>query len=78
MKQAIQASRGALCGQNTPPRLALSIGESAQACGLSRATLYRLIQSGAIVPRKCGHRTLVPVAELERFLGSLPSGLERQ
>ena len=66
----------ARAGNQAP--LALSVKEAAQACGLSRATFYRLIQSGAIVPRKCGHRTLIPVAELERFLRSLPSGLERQ
>ncbi|MGW9332037.1 helix-turn-helix domain-containing protein [Bosea sp. NPDC055594] len=57
-----------------PTRLAYSICEAAKACGLSRATIYRLIQAGEIVPRKCGHRTLVLAADLQRFLDKLPVG----
>jgi excisionase family DNA binding protein len=47
--------------------------EAAQVLGVSRAKLYELIAAGEIRPRKLGTATLVPRAELERFLDELPA-----
>jgi excisionase family DNA binding protein len=52
------------------PRLAFSIAETEVACGLSRATIYRLIERGELVTVKRGGRRLVPRAELERLCGA--------
>lgn len=47
---------------------ALSIAEAAQTCGLSRATLYRLIEQKKLLTVKLGARRLVPVAALDALL----------
>ena len=49
-------------------RRALSIKEAAQACGLSRATLYRLLNDGKLTTIKVGARRLVPVASIDALL----------
>ena len=49
-------------------RRALSIAETAKTCGLSRATLYRLIADGKLVTLKIGARRLVPVGTLDALL----------
>jgi excisionase family DNA binding protein len=49
-------------------RLVYSIREAAQATGLSRATLYRLISDGRLKTVKVGARRLVPVAALTALL----------
>jgi excisionase family DNA binding protein len=49
-------------------RRALSIGETAQTCGLSRATIYRLIEQGKLKTLKIGARRLVPVGALDALL----------
>jgi excisionase family DNA binding protein len=49
-------------------RLVYSIQEAAQATGLSRATLYRLISDGRLKTVKVGARRLVPVAALTALL----------
>jgi excisionase family DNA binding protein len=54
-------------------RRALSICEAAQTCGLSRATLYRLIADGKLSTLKIGARRLVPVQALEALLSGGPS-----
>ncbi len=50
------------------PRRALSIREAADACGLSRATLYRLIAEGKLTTSKIGARRLVPVGAIDALL----------
>ena len=52
----------------TTERRALSIREAARTCGLSRATLYRLIADGKLSTLKIGARRLVPVAALDALL----------
>jgi excisionase family DNA binding protein len=52
----------------TQERRALSIKEAAQACSLSRATLYRLIADGKLTTLKIGARRLVTVGALEALL----------
>jgi excisionase family DNA binding protein len=49
-------------------RRALSIEETARTCGLSRATLYRLISDGKLTTLKIGARRLVPVGALDALL----------
>jgi excisionase family DNA binding protein len=51
-----------------PERRALSIKEAAQACGLSRATLYRLIANGKLATLKIGARRLVPMHAIHALL----------
>jgi|HubBroStandDraft_5_1064220.scaffolds.fasta_scaffold784417_1 excisionase family DNA binding protein len=49
-------------------RRALSIEEAAKACGLSRATLYRLLNDGKLTTVKVGARRLVPIAAIDALL----------
>jgi excisionase family DNA binding protein len=51
-------------------RRTLSIRETAQACGLSRATIYRLIEQGRLTTLKIGARRLVPVGALDALLNA--------
>jgi excisionase family DNA binding protein len=52
----------------TNERRALSIQETARTCGLSRATLYRLLKDGKLTTIKIGARRLVPVASIDALL----------
>ena len=49
-------------------RRALSIAETAETCGVSRSTLYRLLADGKLSTLKIGARRLVPVAALDALL----------
>jgi excisionase family DNA binding protein len=49
-------------------RRALSIKEAAESCGLSRATLYRLINEGRLTTIKIGACRLVPVVAIDALL----------
>jgi hypothetical protein len=51
---------------------ALSVAEAVRLSGLGRTSLYAAIASGLLKTRKAGRRTLVEVAELRRFIESLP------
>jgi excisionase family DNA binding protein len=46
----------------------LSIKEAAQTCGLSRATVYRLIADGKLTTLKIGARRVVPVGAIDALL----------
>ncbi len=54
--------------QHNLERRALSIPEAARTCGLSRATLYRLLKDGRLKTIKVGARRLVPVGALDALL----------
>jgi excisionase family DNA binding protein len=54
----------------TLERRTLSIREAAGTCGLSRATLYRLIADGKLTTVKIGARRLVPVSAIDALLTS--------
>jgi excisionase family DNA binding protein len=53
-----------------PERRALSVVEAAQTCGLSRATLYRLIANGKLTTLKIGARRLVRPEAIEELLNA--------
>jgi excisionase family DNA binding protein len=56
--------------QQRPPieRRALSIAETAKTCGLSRATMYRLIANGKLTTQKIGARRVVTVGAIDALL----------
>jgi excisionase family DNA binding protein len=49
-------------------RRALSIVETSEATGLSRSSLYRAMESGALATVKVGGRRLVPVTAVDALL----------
>jgi excisionase family DNA binding protein len=57
----------------THRKYALTVAEAVIFTGIGRTKLYELINSGAIVPRHCGKKTLFIRSELEEFLNSLPT-----
>lgn len=59
--------------QARPPRL-LSIEEAAEACSISRAKMYLLIQAGKIESRTVGRRRLVSEAALRAFIENSDPG----
>ena len=52
-------------------KLSYNILEAAAVTGLSRASLYRAIGEGRLIPAKCGRSTLILRRDLESFLSSL-------
>jgi excisionase family DNA binding protein len=57
------------------PRLAFSLAEVEVSTGLSRATLYRMVDAGTLRTVQHGRRRLVPAAELERLCGAEQEGV---
>jgi excisionase family DNA binding protein len=51
-----------------PERLALSIAETAIALGLSRPSVYRMIERGELKSVQAGARQLITAASLSDFL----------
>lgn len=51
-----------------PPRLSYRISEAARATGLSRSTLYSLIQAGRLHSVKVGKARLIPADEVARIV----------
>lgn len=56
---------------NTP--ITLTIPNAVKLSGIPRSSLYRALKRGELVARKAGRRTLIPFAELEAYLASLPA-----
>jgi excisionase family DNA binding protein len=54
--------------KQSPERRALSVKETALAVGISRATLYRLVQQKRLATVKIGSRRLVPVGAIDALL----------
>jgi len=52
------------------PRITLTVNEAAQAIGVSRSTMYRLLHDGTITSRTVGGRRLIAVSELHRVTSS--------
>ncbi len=53
--------------------IAVTIPEAVRATGMSRSSLYEALKKGELTARKAGRRTLIPFAELEAYLGRLPT-----
>ncbi|SMQ68893.1 transcriptional regulator, AlpA family [Altererythrobacter xiamenensis] len=51
----------------------LKLPEAVEYSGLSRSALYVALKQGALTARKAGRRTLIPAAELDAYLASLPT-----
>jgi excisionase family DNA binding protein len=56
----------------TSDKLAYGVADAARVAGFGRSTLYEALASGSLRAVKLGRRTLIPVDELRRFLGTLP------
>ena len=50
---------------------ALSIEETMAATGIGRTKLYELINSGQLIAKKIGKRTIILKSDLDAFLASL-------
>lgn len=53
---------------NTNTPLAHTVDEAIKRLAVSRTTLYELIKAREITPFKIGRKTLIPEAELRRFV----------
>ena len=60
-----------LKSESTSPR-ALTIADFVQRYGVSRATTYNLLKSGALRAVKVGRRTLIRTSDAEAWLNALP------
>lgn len=56
----------------TSTPITVTIPEAVKASGISRTTIYAALKTGALTARKSGRRTLIPYAELQRYLSDLP------
>ncbi len=54
------------------PELLVSVLEAARRLGIGRTNVFRCLNEGKIRAVRLGGRTLVPVAELARFVDALP------
>lgn len=53
-----------------PARRAVSVNEAAESLGVSRTTMFGLLESGEVRSVKVGTRRLVPVVALDAFLAA--------
>ena len=59
-----------------PPKLALSVLETANATGVGRDKIYEAINSGVLPARKLGTRTLILTEDVKIWLAGLPTFCE--
>lgn len=52
--------------------IAVTIPEAVRASGMSRSAIYEALKRGDLSARKAGRRTLIPFADLQAFIASLP------
>jgi excisionase family DNA binding protein len=52
------------------PRMAYSIAESEALIGLSRSSIYRMLEAGTLKAVKYGRRRLIPAREIDRILST--------
>ena len=60
----------------SPPKLAFTRVEAAQALGISPITIDRLAKRGLLNPSRATRRPLYSVVEIERFLSATKGGLD--
>ena len=53
--------------------LAVTIPEAVKLSGMSRTAIYEALKQNAITAKKAGRRTLIPFADLQAYLASLPT-----
>lgn len=53
--------------------LSVTIPDAVKATGMSRSAIYEALKRGELVARKAGRRTLIPFADLQAYLASLPT-----
>lgn len=58
---------------NTTTLAAYGVDDFCEAHGIGRTTFYAEVAAGRIRPVKAGRRMLVPAAEGQRWLASLPA-----
>jgi hypothetical protein len=54
------------------PRIAMKPNEAAEATGFSRTRIFNAIRDGEMIARKDGKATIIEVAEIVRWVRSLP------
>lgn len=52
--------------------VAVTIPDAVKMFGMSRTSIYEALKRGDITARKAGRRTLIPFADLQAYLNSLP------
>lgn len=52
-------------------RLAVRVEEAAEMLGLGRSTVFQLLKNGGLVSIKVGKRRLIPIQEINSFIGRL-------
>ena len=57
----------------TDAKIAYTVAEAADACGLSPDTLYRKHAAGEITMLKAGRRTLIKASDLAGLIDNLPA-----
>ena len=55
------------------PRLAFSPDEAARSAGVARTRIFQAMADGRLIAKKDGKATLIEVAELARWISSLPT-----
>lgn len=66
VRELVEALRAELTPPPEPPAL-VDITTAARLLGLSRTSVYTLMDTGALPSRKVNRRRLIPRADLERF-----------
>ena len=53
--------------------IAVTIPDAVRLSGMSRSAIYEALKNRSIIARKQGRRTLIPYADLQAYLASLPA-----
>jgi predicted DNA-binding transcriptional regulator AlpA len=57
-----------------PSKLLYSVRQLQHELGIGRSQIYRLIDSGQLIPRKLGYKTVFLGKDIRRLVASLPKG----
>lgn len=53
--------------------IAVTVPDAVKVSGISRTKIYEALKRGDLTARKAGRRTLIPFADLQAYLASLPA-----